>query len=870
MAVNDVLLDQGGAVHNVRNSIIGTAGNGSTDDAAKFYGLTAGRHYVVPAGTYRFASSGTIPAGIVLELMKGALLKPDTGATVTVAGAVIAGEYQWMDFSAGGSFSFFGNKYIQTYPAYWFGLVADGVVDDQPTLTRLVSSVPDYVKVLVPGNATIRLNSTWVVTNRENITFTTELDPRQGGTNGVTKIKWGNTTTLPSISSITRSGSTATVTFASAHGLSTGAYICISGANQREYNSTHPVTVTGATTVTYQIWEGTPPTPATGPVVAGWSMIFLDRCRFFVLDGFNLGDSGNADVVVEMDGFGSGIGTQSTVSHNIFSNTQRRTTWVGVRIAESVYNNQEYHYVVSNTFNGTDQLEHPRLYNLSITAGTPNLVASSPSFNSTMVGKRFRGAKMGPAGGLLETTILAFIDSTHVTLTANASTTVSANGYGIIHEAIGQGIRIGNSANAKRIRVADNSLSGCKYGVYCGGSYHAWGNSFTSNEVNFFCNSLADASYDEGSNSEYSRQHIVFVAAADNPYEIRLGRFDVGACHPNKPYIELLNGPATLEVSGCGAENGLPVNGGCVHYSRGLNNSTKHRGWRFQVPPTLAEFGITEFDGNHVTLENNRYLPGVAGFHQNRGGMTILESDRDGSIVGKTRTDGSTEWGSFGHCAGVRGEATSGPAAGFNHVAVGVQGAVGRDGQNFASRRYYAFEAQLPKGVSGSSYLDRVNGLRILSPDFSAGGTANACSAIVIEPMAGTGVSNPKGIDQQGTGDVNTLNGPTIHGSMVTEKRIALTDGGTVTPDWLLGNYYTLDAGGSRNFANGNNATDGQTVDVKIRNTTAGAIMTSFGSEYLFTNGAWADPGAGFSKLVRFRRDGALAKWVEVSRTAGF
>ena len=65
------------------------------------------------------------------------------------------------------------------------------------------------------------------------------------------------------VSSITRSGSTATVTTGSAHNLVTGAEITMSGATQTEYNVTAIVTVTGSTTFTYTV-AGTPVTPATG------------------------------------------------------------------------------------------------------------------------------------------------------------------------------------------------------------------------------------------------------------------------------------------------------------------------------------------------------------------------------------------------------------------------------------------------------------------------------------------------------------------------------------------------------------------------------------------------------------------------------
>jgi hypothetical protein len=68
---------------------------------------------------------------------------------------------------------------------------------------------------------------------------------------------------LQSISSITRSGSTATVTTGAAHGLSTNDYVDIADATEQEYNGTFQITVTGTTTFTYTV-TGTPTTPAGG------------------------------------------------------------------------------------------------------------------------------------------------------------------------------------------------------------------------------------------------------------------------------------------------------------------------------------------------------------------------------------------------------------------------------------------------------------------------------------------------------------------------------------------------------------------------------------------------------------------------------
>jgi hypothetical protein len=78
------------------------------------------------------------------------------------------------------------------------------------------------------------------------------------------------------VSSITRSGSTATLTFSAAHGLvSFNNRLTISGCAETEYNGEFEVTVTSTVAVTYTV-TGTPATPATGSPAAtkagsGWT-----------------------------------------------------------------------------------------------------------------------------------------------------------------------------------------------------------------------------------------------------------------------------------------------------------------------------------------------------------------------------------------------------------------------------------------------------------------------------------------------------------------------------------------------------------------------------------------------------------------------
>lgn len=82
--------------------------------------------------------------------------------------------------------------------------------------------------------------------------------------------------TIQNISSITRSGSTVTVTTAAAHGLVVGEGVTIAGATQSDYNGTFQVVSVASTTFTYTI-STTPTTPATGTPTYSMAHSFFYR-----------------------------------------------------------------------------------------------------------------------------------------------------------------------------------------------------------------------------------------------------------------------------------------------------------------------------------------------------------------------------------------------------------------------------------------------------------------------------------------------------------------------------------------------------------------------------------------------------------------
>jgi len=73
--------------------------------------------------------------------------------------------------------------------------------------------------------------------------------------------------TVRDVTSLARSGDTATVTTSVAHGWTNGARITIAGASPSAYNGTHTITVASPTSFTFPV-AGTPATPATGTITA--------------------------------------------------------------------------------------------------------------------------------------------------------------------------------------------------------------------------------------------------------------------------------------------------------------------------------------------------------------------------------------------------------------------------------------------------------------------------------------------------------------------------------------------------------------------------------------------------------------------------
>jgi hypothetical protein len=145
------------------------------------------------------------------------------------------------------------------------GTVAGNAIEfaqfSTPTFTGDVTCTSTgYIQI--PSGTTAQRPATPAV---GEIRFNTTIGAYEGYVNGIPGA---------AISSISYVTTTATVTTNGSHGLSTGAYVVVSGATPSAYNGSFTITVTGATTFTY-VMASNPGANATGGsyTYGAWSSI---------------------------------------------------------------------------------------------------------------------------------------------------------------------------------------------------------------------------------------------------------------------------------------------------------------------------------------------------------------------------------------------------------------------------------------------------------------------------------------------------------------------------------------------------------------------------------------------------------------------
>src|SRR5262245_35128117 len=162
--------------------------------------------------------------------------------------------------------------------------------------------------------------------------------------------------------------------------------------------------------------------------------------------GFFVADGSVVDKFIDFDGEpGRHIGTSGLVRWNTFNaSNQANPHFKAVSISEKATNNHENYTIERNTFGCSSSAASLKARDGVITAGSP-LLRASGSFTAADVGKRVR---VSYAEGILDTTISAVRDGSHVMLASSAMST-QANTTVHVGQAYGVGIYVGNSQNAK-------------------------------------------------------------------------------------------------------------------------------------------------------------------------------------------------------------------------------------------------------------------------------------------------------------------------------------------------------------------------------------------------------------------------------------
>lgn len=157
----------GEEVYNVKN--YGLLGDTTTDNRAVLNTLvnttipSAGGTVIFPAGTYRIATSITIPRNIVLDFRNGAILTADGGATVTIDGTIRDTRHKI--FSGAGVFR---GVAMQTVRPDWWGALADGATNDQAAWQAAHDALPgNGGKILAPYGLSIITSS--ITSTKNNV-----------------------------------------------------------------------------------------------------------------------------------------------------------------------------------------------------------------------------------------------------------------------------------------------------------------------------------------------------------------------------------------------------------------------------------------------------------------------------------------------------------------------------------------------------------------------------------------------------------------------------------------------------------------------------------------------------------------------------
>jgi hypothetical protein len=568
-----------------------------------------------------------------------------------------------------------------------------------------------------------------------------------------------------------------------------------------------------------------------------------------------------------------GYGSECHLDWNFIGRNKGHKDSNLVSLSTTAQNNQEYHIVEHNVFQGNSgaQLNDNGTKLGNIASGTAVFTTDGFAFFDPVlsVGKRIRidnaGAPVGPLATALDTTILSIGGGgTIANLAANAGATVT-HGPWMYDEGLGSAVKNGSSFNAKRQMIYFNTMHNLRTGITSlAGSIISDMNNFTFNEIDHELLGSSEPSSIFRSNSEASRQHLV-TAQAD-PVTLIGCRMAPYWGKPNGGYIEPFivgfnSGPVSIE-SCLFDQTPRP---GCAIFDLGgagkFNNILTIRNCRFNFITEAQLFRQYGGGGWTVIREGLKNINGVQPARWMQGNADLLVEAlgvntaagfaSNAAITGRNRPlNGALD------AIGVQGDADS-DAVGGNRL-IGVKGRAGKlSTRTQFTTEFVGVEAELPTITGDPTALG--TGVSVVGP-IVASGTLALARGVRIALMKQGGVTAGVGITQEGASDTNLLAGDTSFGSGMVEKAtiyIDISAGGNATPNSAGAMVYRYRMAGAATVNDPLNLVKGRRLKLIMFNNTGGPITPTLGGKFLVGFGAIA---AGKSRSRQYIYDDVLDK----------
>ena len=203
---------------------------------------------------------------------------------------------------------------------------------------------------------------------------------------------------------------------------------------------------------------------------------------------------------------GSVVSTAITIDHNSLIGTQsNNSNYKAMSLAATASSNNENALIYNNFISCSGPSATLRARD-GVTNGTTTLTSATAAFVSGDAGSRIR---LSYSGGILDTTIASYTNSTTVVLSAAPS--FSQSGVTIITgQAYGTGIYQGADGNQDKNMVYNsNQISDCQYAFDIeGGDFHIDNISGGSNDIGVYVNGSAQTSVVRNEQSEGNVQEL--------------------------------------------------------------------------------------------------------------------------------------------------------------------------------------------------------------------------------------------------------------------------------------------------------------------------------------------------------------------------